>query len=252
MNTVVMVHGAFCGGWAFDRLRASFEDRGWRVLTPDLRGHAASDPVDAVGGASMVDYAADVAALCGAQPEPPVLVGHSMGGLVAQMAARRTPLAALVLFAPSAPWGVPGFSMEEAVTAFGVQVLSPFASVVEPDAAVMRAYSLDRLNPDEASAVIARMRPESARALRETLNWWLDPFMTTSLGQGPLPVRSLALVGEHDRVHPPSTVRETARLIGAELRVLPKMSHWPFLEGRRDDVTAEVLRWLDETARAAA
>ena len=38
MTTVVMAHGAFCGGWAFERFRAPFEALGWRVETPDLRG----------------------------------------------------------------------------------------------------------------------------------------------------------------------------------------------------------------------
>ncbi|HEX5379459.1 MAG TPA: alpha/beta fold hydrolase, partial [Phenylobacterium sp.] len=131
---VVMVHGAFCGGWAFEQFRAPFEAAGHTVLTPDLRGHAEGDPPHAVTGVSMSDYARDIARLCEAQPRPPVLIGHSMGGLVAQLAARKAPLRALILLAPSPPWGVAGSSMEEAVTAFGLHMLGPFwMQAVNPD-----------------------------------------------------------------------------------------------------------------------
>src|SRR5437764_1105856 len=75
-------------------------------------------------------------------------------------------------------------------------------------------------------ALVARMVVESGRALRETLNWWLDPFMTTSVGPGPLGVPALAIAGQRDVGHPPGTVEQTARRIGATLEVMPGMSHW--------------------------
>jgi pimeloyl-ACP methyl ester carboxylesterase len=253
MTTIVMVHGAFCAGWAFERFRTAFEAQGMTVVAPDLRGHGADEPGDRVIGVSMADYAADIARLCGEQAEPPILVGHSMGGLVAQMAARRARIEALVLLAPSPPWGVAGSSIEEAVTAFGVQVMGPLSSgAVEPDHGLMRRYSLDRMPKDEREAIVARLRPESGRALREALNWWLDPFMTTSVGPGPLPVPTLAIAGQQDVVHPAATVRQIAERIGAAFQVMPAMSHWLPGEPGWDDVAARVLQWLSDEARAAA
>lgn len=249
--SVIMVHGAFCGGWTFERLRQPFEAEGYRVLTPDLRGHGATDASGAVAGISMGDYARDVAALCAAQSEAPILVGHSMGGLVAQLAAARTPVRALVLLAPSPPWGVSGSSIEEAVTAAGLHLMGPFwALPVSPDLTLMRTFSLDRMDTEGREGVIARMRPESGRAIWETLNWWLDPFMTTSLGYGQLKAPCLILVGERDVVHPPSTARQTASRIGADVKILPKMSHW--LPGERgwERVAATAIAWLAQDALA--
>lgn len=246
-----MVHGAFCGGWAFDAFRRPFEAAGHRVLTPDLRGHAANDRADAVVGVSMTDYARDIAALCDEQPAPPILVGHSLGGLVAQLAARRTKLRAVVLLAPSAPWGVAGSSVEEAATAFGLHMLGPFwAQGVAPDAGLMRQYSLNRMSASAREAVVTRLRPESGRALWETLNWWLDPFMTTSVGGGPLSVPTLVLAGERDVVHPPETVRQTAERIGATFRLRQGMSHWLLGEPGWKDVAAEAMNWLDGVVSA--
>jgi len=253
MTTIVMTHGAFCGGWAFEAFRQPFEAAGLRVLAPDLRGHGAADAAQQVIGVSMSDYAADIAALCAGEPEPPILIGHSMGGLVSQLAARRARLRGLVLLAPSPPWGVAGSTLEEAITAFGVQMLGPFSSgAVEPDRDVMRRFSLNRMPPAEREAVVARMHAESALALRQTLNWWLDPFMTTSVGPGALPVRSLVLAGEGDIVHPPQTAAQTAARIGGAFRELPGMSHWLVGEPGWEDVADHVLRWLADEARAAA
>ncbi|HEY8573263.1 alpha/beta hydrolase [Phenylobacterium sp.] len=252
MTHIVMVHGAFCGGWAFERFREPFEARGYSVAAPDLRGHALGEPSSAVSGCSMSEYARDIADLCAGFGEPPVLVGHSLGGLVGQLAARRTKLKALVLLAPSPPWGVAGSSLEEAVTAFGVQMLSSLSGAVEPDRDVMRRYSLDRMPPAEREAIVARLRAESALALRQTLNWWLDPFMTTSVGPGPLPGPVLALGGETDTVHPSQTVAATAERVGATCEVLPGMSHWLIGEPGWDVVAERVIRWLADEARAAA
>lgn len=253
MTTVVMAHGAFCGAWAFERFRAPFEARGWTVATPDLRGHGQGAADQAVAGVSMTDYAADLARLCEGLPEAPVLVGHSLGGLVCQMAARRVRPSAVVLLAPSPPWGVTGSSLEEAVTAAAVGMIDPFWSgTVPPDRAVMRRHSLDRVPRPYSDQILARLRPESARALREVLNWWLDPFMTTSVGAGPLPAPTLVVAGGRDVVHPAATVRRTAERLGAAYREMPQMSHWLIGEPGWEDVAARALDWLDGARRAAA
>ncbi|MBU1376926.1 MAG: alpha/beta hydrolase [Alphaproteobacteria bacterium] len=250
MPTVVMTHGAFCGGWAFEVFRAPFEARGWTVLTPDLPGHGEAG---SVAGVSMTDYAKSLVTFCAELPEPPVLLGHSMGGLVCQMAARRVNPRALVLLAPSPPWGITGSSIEEAVTAFGVQMVDPFwGGAVSPDRHIMRQHSLDRTPKPLRDSILDRLRPESGRAVREVLNWWMDPFMTTSVGVGALPMPSLAIVGDRDVVHPVATVRQTAERIGAQLRVMPGMSHWLIGEEGWEGVAEIALTWLESDAQVAA
>ena len=253
MTAIVMVHGAFCGGWCFDTFRAPFEAAGFEVAAPDLRGHAAEAPSGAVIGVSMSDYAADIARFCDGLDEPPVLLGHSMGGLVAQLAARRAKVRALVLLAPSPPWGVMGSSMEEAATAVGVQFAGLFSTgALEPDRGLMRTYSLDRMPKAEREAAVARLRPESAMAVRETLNWWLDPFMTTSVGPGAIPAPSLVICGQGDVVHSAATGKAVAERIGAAFQVMPGMSHWLVGEPGWETVAATALKWLAEEVSLAA
>ena len=245
---VIMVHGAFCGGWTFDAFRQPFEAAGHRVITPDLVGH---DGVQAVAGVSMSAYARQIAQLVRACETPPILVGHSLGGLVAQMAASRAKISKLILLAPSAPWGVSGASLEEAVSAVSLYSLGPYwMQAIAPDYGVVRRYSVDKLQRPERKAIFARMTAESGRALWETLNWWLDPFMTTSVSSPGCPV--LAIAGGQDVIHPPATVRQTAARLGGSVEVFPEMSHWLPGEPGWEAVAARCLAFIDAEGRVAA
>jgi pimeloyl-ACP methyl ester carboxylesterase len=249
---VVMVHGAFCGGWVFERFREPFEAAGHVVLTPDLPGHEPGSD-QSVAGLSMIDYARAVAEVCAACDQPPILVGHSMGGLVAQLAAARTPVAGLVLLAPSPPWGVSGASMEEAVSAVSLYALGPYwLQAIDPDYALAKLYSLDRMERVDRRAVFARMVPESGRALWQTLNWWLDPFMTTLVTPGAISAPVLAIAGGRDVIHPPATVKQTASKLSADFHVLREMSHWLPGEPGWDEVAQICLDWMPGEAKAAA
>ena len=77
MTDYVLVHGAFRGGWAWDRVRPILEAAGHRVFTPDL---TAAD-------ATLGSYITDLVHLFEAnQISDAVLVGHSQGGFIARAA----------------------------------------------------------------------------------------------------------------------------------------------------------------------
>ena len=248
-----MVHGAFCGGWAFEHFRVPFEAAGHPVIALDLPGHAADSPRGSLTGTSMSAYARAVREAIDAQPEPPVLIGHSLGGLVAQMAASRSRVAGLILLAPSSPWGVTGSTAEEAISAVALYALGPYwALAVDPDYPSAKRYLFDRLPKAARRATFQRLTPESGRALWETLNWWLDPFATTLVPAGGIAAPVLALAGGKDGIHPAATVRATAQRIGGETRVFNEMSHWLVGEPGWEDVAGVCLDWIAALSRCDA
>jgi pimeloyl-ACP methyl ester carboxylesterase len=90
---LVLVHGATSGPWVFESWVGRF--RSFEVRVPDLQTGLA------VERASMADYARQVIAATGGVGA--VVIGWSMGGLVAMLAAQRQRLAALVVVEPSQP-----------------------------------------------------------------------------------------------------------------------------------------------------
>ena len=77
-RAVLLVHGAGGGGWEWNVWRGVWEAAGFRVAAPDLvpvRGDVAAT--------RLQDYQAQVSAALAALPRPRVLVGASLGGLLA-------------------------------------------------------------------------------------------------------------------------------------------------------------------------
>src|SRR3989442_15845499 len=83
---LILVHGASNSARVWTFWQDELTRRGWSSHALDLRGHGTSAPVD-LGTTRMADYADDLVTLARTLRRPPVLLGWSMGGLVAMMAA---------------------------------------------------------------------------------------------------------------------------------------------------------------------
>jgi len=247
---LVMIHGAFCGPWAFDAFRKPFEAAGFKVHAPVLRHHdAGRNPPPALGHVSLLDYASDLEALIGELDETPVLLGHSMGGLLAQMLAARGKARALVLLAPSAPWGVLPSTLFEIASAQALLFSGGDyrGQVIAPNYRIAAAHSLDKLDSKTLSAVYSRFVPESGQATFEIMNWSFDLRRAAHVRARDVACPILCLVGADDKINPPSTVaRIAARYHGrALLEELKGHSHWLIGESGCDAIAARALRWLE-------
>jgi pimeloyl-ACP methyl ester carboxylesterase len=249
VTPVVFVHGAFCGGWAFDAFREPFETAGFETHAPNLPHHERGADLEQLAQTGLKDYAHAVALYARNLRAPPVLVGHSLGGLVSQLASIHTPIAGLVLLAPSAPWGVPPTTLDEHSNHFGLSLLGDYwRRAVPPDYRVARATTLDRLAREDARRTFARFVPESGRAIREAVQWWLDHSMASQAPVYRINAPVLGLAGGKDRVNPSSTVRRViARFPGdqAHFHEFPEMSHWLVGEPEAQDVAQMTLRWFE-------
>jgi pimeloyl-ACP methyl ester carboxylesterase len=89
MTTFILIHGAWHGGWCWERVAPLLRAAGHQVLAPDLPGMGAdATPLGDDPLAQWAEFVADLAATCDGRV---VLVGHSRGGLVISEAAERAP-----------------------------------------------------------------------------------------------------------------------------------------------------------------
>jgi non-heme chloroperoxidase len=246
---VVMIHGAFAGPWAWEGFAGRFRAAGYKVHTPALRHHASEKPPPGLGQTSLIDYAADLDVFLDALDIPPVLVGHSMGGLLAQMLATRRKTAALILLAPSAPWGVPPSTLFEIASAQAMLLNVGFwDTALKPDEYIAGRHALDRVPPAARDAVMARFVPESGRAIFEIMHWGLDMRRSGEVDSRKLDCPLLVLAGGEDRINPPGTVERVAALYRefATYEKMPGMSHWLVGEPGWEKVADRAVAWLAE------
>src|ERR1700727_2307143 len=96
MARFVLVHGAFGGTWAWERVAPLLRDAGHEAEVVELPG-AGSDPTPVAEG-TLSAYAQRICTVVGDGP-PAVLVGQSMGGMaITQAAARRPELVAALAY----------------------------------------------------------------------------------------------------------------------------------------------------------
>lgn len=82
---LLFIHGAFHGAWCWaEHFLPWFAARGWDAHALSLRGHARTDDPDYELRATLSDYTCDVLSVTKALGRPVVLIGHSMGGVIAQ------------------------------------------------------------------------------------------------------------------------------------------------------------------------
>jgi 3-oxoadipate enol-lactonase len=213
-----------------DRLTPDFrtvalDQRGWGRSAKPAEGYALADLAeDAQGVIAALDL------------ERYILVGHSMGGKVAQLIASYRPrgLVGLALVAPAPP--VP-MELPLAVREGMVGAYDSRESVV---ATVQQVLAPDGLTPGDLEAVIADSLAGAAPA-RAT--WPLatsQEDITAAIGAIEVPV--IIISGQNDRVDPPMVLRRTlfARLPGARMVELPGVGHLAPLEAPED--IADLLR----------
>ena len=237
----------------FDRLRPVLEAAGHRTHAPALPWHdrpASLPPPSALGEASItayVDYlVSEAAALGGQEGVGPVILGHSMGGLLAQLLAMRVPHAGLVLLSPAAAANSQSPSLDQ-VRALRHVVLKWgwWHNPTLFDAEGARWGCFNGVPEDVTSAEIAALVWDSGRVLAEMALPALHGNVTR-VDHARLTQPALVAVGTADRLTPPGIARATARKLPGRVdyQEIPGAPHWLFWGDLERQVGAMVSGWL--------
>ena len=237
---VLLIPGAYHGAWAFeDNLMPYLARQGFDVYAMSLRGHGTSGGVDRVEDAGFEDYVTDVLTVMAELPEAPILVGHSLGGLLARKVAERKALRAVVLMASPTPRSMREGAMR-LIRQFPLPMVK-FALTGNPDHVyrdvnVVRGLLFGGSRHPEVDATIQRMLAE-----RESRRIIAD---VQTLEFAPNRVPLLAIGGDADIGVPVSALQEAADFYGGSVKVLPGAAHEFFLMHGWESAAGCIVDWL--------
>ncbi|HEX7770099.1 MAG TPA: alpha/beta fold hydrolase [Dokdonella sp.] len=225
---MVCVHGAGGGGWEWAIWARVLGSRGYEVFAPDL----VAGP-HGLAATRFDDYRAQVLDWCRGMTPAPVLVGASLGGLLALTVVRDVQASALVLVNPLQPSGL---------------VESLPAPTVVPWRSRRTLASTRRAMPDADDAA----RIHAFRRWRDESGAVLDEARAGVAIEAPTcPV--LVFASEHDTDVPVESSCLLAATLEADFEQVAGASHVGPLLGRSAARTAErVADWLQRRDRAAA
>jgi pimeloyl-ACP methyl ester carboxylesterase len=226
---VVFLQGIGGAARLWDPQVVSFTAAGYEPVALDLPGYGARPPVDHMDFDML---AADVEAAMDARGlKRPVLVGHSLGGMIAQSCLRRRPdfYRAVVLSGTSPAFGNPSGDFQKKFVADRLGPLDAGGTMADMAAETAKQIMGPAADPKNRAFLVEVMSSISPRTYRAAVQCLVDFDERANLGQIRTPV--LCLACELDRNAPaPMMERMAARITGARYVCLPGLGHMANLE----------------------
>ena len=238
---LLLLHGMFGGAWQFAEWQMRLARMGHPSVAIDF--HAGEGgPADArKRGASLRDYV-DAALGVARGMDTPVVIGHSMGGLIAQKLAEESAVSAAVLICSAPPRWISALSgrLLGRMLKYSPQLL--FSRPIAPRRSDADSLFLHRIPLKERGRVFERIHPESGRAARELA----VGTMAIDARRVRCPVLSVGAGDDH--FLPPRIARAIANKYRCDYREYAEHGHYIIGEPGWQQVADDVAAWITDHA----
>lgn len=250
-QTIIMIHGMWGGAWYWGNYKKYFEAKGYKCVIPTLRHHdinPKSAPHKELGATSILDYADDLEKLIKEIDGKPIIIGHSMGGLIAQILASRGLASTAVLLCPASPSGI--FALMPSVIKSFWSILFRWAFWKTPMRQTFKeaVYSmLHLLPPKQQKQTYERFVYESGRAAFEIGFWLIDGKRATQVNEKKVTCPMLVISGAEDRITPAAVVKKVHKKYKSisTYKEFSNHAHWIMDEPKWEEIAEFISNWLN-------
>lgn len=247
---VVLIHGTWANGNVWREFAEKLKQHGFTVHTPTLRHHELplKEGAAKLGEVSLSDYVNDLGKLISQLDSPPIIIGHSLGGLLAQHVASRHLHKAMVLLAPSPTPGIFA-AYPSSIRVFAKYIFrwGFWRKPMFPPDWETWTYGIT----NEQSLEIQRehylqLCTDSGRVYFEMIFWFFDRYKRARLDSPPTGSRVLVLGGSQDKIVHQNVVRKTASLYPLSTHINVHGSDHLMIAGKYVDTVMEhIVDWLN-------
>jgi len=236
-HPLLFVHGAWHGAWCWESFMEWFAARGWDSHALDLRGHGTSDNDRSLRRTRIKHYVDDLANVVDSLETPPIIIAHSMGGLVTQRFLEDHELPGAVLLAPVPISGALRATLRtlrrHPIKFLKANLMWDLRPLIEKREVAADLLLSDDATADQVDWMWNRLQAESYLAYLDML------FFVRSRPQlvhSPMAV----IAGSADRIFGVGEHRKTAKAYGVELEVIEGAAH-DLMLGPRWEQAAEAI-----------
>jgi alpha-beta hydrolase superfamily lysophospholipase len=218
---ILLIHGTFGNGGNWGDFGTELERRGYRVHRPTQRFHGNPREVDLwsnaekIGKLGLQDYVADLVSLVESMDTPPIIAGHSLGGLLAQLVGARVAHRGQILLATAPAWGFWRVDVAPALLWarylpqwIGGRPMYPMAKWA------WDRYVCNTLPAELGDPFYDTLCAESGTAYRQMVLWHLDPHRRAKVDYEASDTPVLVVAGAEDKCTTPRVNKLTARKYG--------------------------------------
>lgn len=240
---LLFIHGTGHAAWCWDEYFMPYlAGKGFDCCAVSLRGHGKSGGHEGLRWTSVADYVSDVVDVVSQMPAKPVVIGHSLGGLVAQKYLEEHSAPAAVLIAPSPSEGMfrSAFWMpfQHPLLMMKISFYRDYSEMFStPELAKKFLFSNDS-DIKKIAGYVKRFGKESYRASLELL------FNLPKVDR--IRTRMLVLGAEGDALISKRAIDKTAADYGADCRIFAGMGHDLMIEDNWREVADFMADWLAE------
>jgi pimeloyl-ACP methyl ester carboxylesterase len=255
-KTIVLIHGMFMTPLCWEHWIDRYQSKGYRCIAPPWPGRdqpietqRKNHPDAELGKLKLSQIVEHLAGVIKSLDEKPVLIGHSMGGLVVQLLLQRDLAVAGVAIDPAPPMGV--FTTAWSFLKSNFPAITPFAPVTQPVQMSFEHFQyafVNTLSETEQRAAYDRyVVPESRGVPTQSL---------TSVGRVDFKkphVPLLITAGERDHIIPASLNKTNYNKYKAsssvtDFKEFPGRDHFVIGEKGWEEVADFCLAWLEKVA----
>ena len=235
---VLFVHGMFAGSWMWDNYIKLFTSKGYECYALNLSGHA-SQPIENIGTVSVYDYIEDVKAVAESIGEF-ILIGHSMGGLIAMKIAEILDPKAVVSITPAPPRGyfmMGSFSQLCLILKYGLDCyLNKPLMPVKSD--IMK-FLMNGLSPEMQEKAYKKICPESGKAGFEI------GVLQVPVDKSKISCPLLIIGAEEDESTPSKLLERIAKDYKADFFNFEGFAHLIIFEDGWEKPANEIINWIN-------
>jgi non-heme chloroperoxidase len=238
---LLFVHGAYAGAWCWaEHFLPWFAAQGWDAYAVSLTGHGESPGAEYLDTLSIDDYVSDLRVTLASFAQPPVVIGHSMGGFVVQKYLDDHDLPGVVLLCSVPPAGLAGSALGLALQRPGLLVdLTRIAGGSNISSQTLVKAMFHQPLPELLlERYFSRFRRESQRAVWDMLGFNLPRIRRNHC-------KEVMVLGAHeDSLISEAAVRWTAAAWGVKPVMAPDIGHGVMLETGWRAIAQTLEDWL--------